>query len=123
MCAFFVYVSPQTFADVGAIGSSVPQLLEDLKGELGHGSPVSNTASANTATNSESVGHNTDLQVCLSFSVTFSLFVFLRNLSHILSCHSYSRMSFTFKIICYISIAICSIFTDMCVVKTTETPA
>ncbi|XP_028457870.1 golgin subfamily A member 2 isoform X1 [Perca flavescens] len=51
-----------TFADVGAIGSSVPQLLEDPKGELGHGSPVSNTASANTATNSESVGHNTDLQ-------------------------------------------------------------
>ncbi|XP_042364747.1 golgin subfamily A member 2 isoform X3 [Plectropomus leopardus] len=51
-----------TFADMEAIGSSVPQLLEDPKGEPGRGSPVSNPASANTATNSESVGHNTDLQ-------------------------------------------------------------
>ncbi|XP_049908602.1 golgin subfamily A member 2 isoform X2 [Epinephelus moara] len=51
-----------TFADVEAIGSSVPQLLEDPKGEPGRGSPVSNPASANTATNPESVGHNTDLQ-------------------------------------------------------------
>ncbi|XP_034751526.1 golgin subfamily A member 2 isoform X2 [Etheostoma cragini] len=51
-----------TFAHVEAIGSSVPQMLEDPTGELGHGSPVSNPASANTATNSETVGHNTDLQ-------------------------------------------------------------
>ncbi|XP_059213804.1 golgin subfamily A member 2 isoform X2 [Centropristis striata] len=51
-----------TFADVEAIGSSVPQLLEDTKGEPGHSSPVPNPASANTATNPESVGHNTDLQ-------------------------------------------------------------
>ncbi|XP_033502566.1 golgin subfamily A member 2 isoform X2 [Epinephelus lanceolatus] len=51
-----------TFADMEAIGSSVPQLLEDPKGEPGRGSPVSNPASANTATNPESVSHNTDLQ-------------------------------------------------------------
>ncbi|XP_049908603.1 golgin subfamily A member 2 isoform X3 [Epinephelus moara] len=56
------YGNSQTFADVEAIGSSVPQLLEDPKGEPGRGSPVSNPASANTATNPESVGHNTDLQ-------------------------------------------------------------
>uniref|UniRef100_A0A8C9YPF1 Golgin A2 n=1 Tax=Sander lucioperca TaxID=283035 RepID=A0A8C9YPF1_SANLU len=31
------------------------------------GSPVSNTASANTATNSESVGHNTDLQCVIDY--------------------------------------------------------
>ncbi|XP_044028984.1 golgin subfamily A member 2 isoform X2 [Siniperca chuatsi] len=51
-----------TFADVEAMGSSVPQLLEDPKGEPGRGSPVSNPASANTTTNPESVGHNNDLQ-------------------------------------------------------------
>ncbi|XP_070706234.1 golgin subfamily A member 2 isoform X2 [Pempheris klunzingeri] len=51
-----------TFADLEAMGSSVPQLLEDPKGEPGRGSPVSNPASANTATNPEPVGHNTDLQ-------------------------------------------------------------
>ncbi|XP_059213803.1 golgin subfamily A member 2 isoform X1 [Centropristis striata] len=56
------YGNSQTFADVEAIGSSVPQLLEDTKGEPGHSSPVPNPASANTATNPESVGHNTDLQ-------------------------------------------------------------
>lgn len=67
VCAFVVYVSPQAFADMEAVGSSVPQLLEDPKGELGHGSPMSNLASTNAATNPESVGHNTDLQVCVSF--------------------------------------------------------
>ncbi len=66
-CVHFVCVSPQTFADVEAMGSSVPQLLEDPKGEPDRGSPVSNPASANTTTNPESVGHSTDLQVCLSF--------------------------------------------------------
>lgn len=58
-------VSPQTFAGVEAMGSSVPQLLEDPIEEPGRDSPVSNTASANTTNNLESVGHNTDLQVCL----------------------------------------------------------
>ncbi|TKS84409.1 Golgin subfamily A member 2 130 kDa cis-Golgi matrix protein [Collichthys lucidus] len=51
-----------TFADVEAKGSSVPQLLEDPKGDPGHSSTVSNPASTNTTTNPESVGHNTDLQ-------------------------------------------------------------
>ncbi|XP_045922003.1 golgin subfamily A member 2 isoform X3 [Micropterus dolomieu] len=51
-----------TFADVEAMGSSVPQLLEEQKGQPGHGSPVSNPASANTATNPECVSHNNDLQ-------------------------------------------------------------
>ncbi|XP_008299835.1 golgin subfamily A member 2 isoform X1 [Stegastes partitus] len=46
-----------TFTDVDAVGSSVPQLLEEPNSE-----PVSNPASANTATNPESVGHNADLQ-------------------------------------------------------------
>ncbi|XP_071321735.1 golgin subfamily A member 2 isoform X2 [Trachinotus anak] len=50
------------FADVEPMGSSVPQLLEDPRGEPGRGSPVSNPASANTTNNPESVGHNTDLQ-------------------------------------------------------------
>ncbi|XP_068562380.1 golgin subfamily A member 2 isoform X2 [Cebidichthys violaceus] len=50
------------FADMEAIGSSAAQLLEDPQGEPGHGSPVSNLASSNAATNPESVGHNTDLQ-------------------------------------------------------------
>lgn len=84
VCAFFVYVSPQTFAGVEAMGSSVPQLLEDPKGEPGRGSPVSNPASANTTTNPESVGHNTDLQVCVSLSVIFSLFFPLCLSDHIL---------------------------------------
>ncbi|KAK5878900.1 hypothetical protein CesoFtcFv8_024264 [Champsocephalus esox] len=52
----------QTFADMESIGSPVPQLLEDPKAEPDRGSPVPNPASANTPTNSESVGHNTDLQ-------------------------------------------------------------
>ncbi|XP_067340143.1 golgin subfamily A member 2 isoform X2 [Channa argus] len=56
------YGNNQTFADVEAMGSSVPQLLEDPVVEPGHGSPVSNPASANTTNNPESVGHNTDLQ-------------------------------------------------------------
>ncbi|XP_070844707.1 golgin subfamily A member 2 isoform X3 [Chaetodon trifascialis] len=51
-----------TFADVEAMGLSVPQLLEDQKAESGRGSPVSNPASTNIATNPESVSHNTDLQ-------------------------------------------------------------
>ncbi|XP_022053653.1 golgin subfamily A member 2 isoform X3 [Acanthochromis polyacanthus] len=46
-----------TFPDVDAVGSSIPQLLEEPNSE-----PVSNPASANTATNPESVGHNVDLQ-------------------------------------------------------------
>ncbi|XP_023143059.2 golgin subfamily A member 2 isoform X3 [Amphiprion ocellaris] len=51
------YGNCQTFTDVDAVGSSVPQLLEEPNSE-----PVSNPSSANTATNPESVGHNTDLQ-------------------------------------------------------------
>lgn len=70
MCAFFVYVSPQTFAEVEAMGSSVPQLLEDPIVEPGRDSSVSNSASANTTNNPESVAHNIDLQVCLSLSLT-----------------------------------------------------
>ncbi|XP_038589196.1 golgin subfamily A member 2 isoform X2 [Micropterus salmoides] len=56
------YGNSQTFADVEAMGSSVPQLLEEQKSQPGHGSPVSNPASANTATNPECVSHNNDLQ-------------------------------------------------------------
>ncbi|KAG7232404.1 hypothetical protein INR49_008893 [Caranx melampygus] len=56
------YGNSQNFADVEPMGSSVPQLLEDSRGESGRGSPVSNPASANTTNNPESVGHNTDLQ-------------------------------------------------------------
>ncbi|XP_037835363.1 golgin subfamily A member 2 isoform X1 [Kryptolebias marmoratus] len=54
----------QTLADMEAVGSSVPQLQEEPHGEPGHGSPVSNPASANAATNSEFVSHNTELQDC-----------------------------------------------------------
>lgn len=68
MCIFRVCVSPQTFADVEPMGSAVPQLLEDSRAESGRGSPVSNPASANTTNKPESVGHNADLQVCLSLS-------------------------------------------------------
>lgn len=69
----FVYVSPQTFADVEAVRSSA-QLLEESNSEPDYISPLSNPASANTATNSESVDHNTDLQVCLSYvSLSFSV--------------------------------------------------
>nr|XP_020506458.1 golgin subfamily A member 2 isoform X2 [Labrus bergylta] len=50
------------FADMEVMGSSDPQLLEDPSAEPGRVSPVSNTASPNTATNSESAGHNSDLQ-------------------------------------------------------------
>uniref|UniRef100_A0A3B4FSU3 Golgin A2 n=1 Tax=Pundamilia nyererei TaxID=303518 RepID=A0A3B4FSU3_9CICH len=50
-----------TFADVEAVRSS-PQLLEESNSEPDYISPLSNPASANTATNSESVDHNTDLQ-------------------------------------------------------------
>lgn len=72
MCAFLcVCVSPQNCADVEPMGSSVPQLLEDSRGESGRGSPVSNPASANTTNNPESAGHNTDLQVCLSLCFLF----------------------------------------------------
>ncbi|XP_018518429.1 golgin subfamily A member 2 isoform X2 [Lates calcarifer] len=51
-----------TFADAEPMGSSVPPLLEDPRGEPGRGSPVSNPASANTTNNPESVDHNADLQ-------------------------------------------------------------
>lgn len=64
----YVYVSLQTFADVVVMGSSVPQLLEDQKGEPGLGSPVSNPISANPATNPVSVSPTADLQVCVAFS-------------------------------------------------------
>lgn len=67
-----MYVSPQAFADMEAIGS-----MEESKGELGPGSPVSNLASINAATNPESVGHNADLQVCVSLSFSLSLFWFV----------------------------------------------
>lgn len=60
-----MYVLPQTLADMEAVGSSVPQLQEEPHSEPGRSSPVSNPASANTATNSEFVSHNTELQVCL----------------------------------------------------------
>lgn len=59
---------PQTFADMEAMGSPVPQLPEEPHSKSGRDSPMSNSASANAATNSEFVGHNTELQVCL-FSV------------------------------------------------------
>ncbi|CAI5667007.1 unnamed protein product [Oreochromis niloticus] len=52
-----------TFADMEAMGSSVQssaQLLEEPNSESDYISPVSNPASANTATNSESVDHNTE---------------------------------------------------------------
>ncbi|KAM4719319.1 golgin subfamily A member 2 isoform 2-T2 [Anableps anableps] len=52
----------QTFADMEAMGSPVPQLLEESHSESGRGSPVFNSASANAATNSEFVSHNTELQ-------------------------------------------------------------
>ncbi|XP_030598456.1 golgin subfamily A member 2 isoform X6 [Archocentrus centrarchus] len=55
------YGNCQTFADVEAVGSSV-QLLEEPNSEPDYSSPVSNLASSNAATNSESVDHNTDLQ-------------------------------------------------------------
>lgn len=74
---FFVYVSPQTFGEVEAMGSSVPQLLEDLSGDPGRGSPVSNTASANTTNNPDSVGHSTDLQVCLHVFCLFLCWIIL----------------------------------------------
>ncbi|XP_041666357.1 golgin subfamily A member 2 isoform X1 [Cheilinus undulatus] len=51
-----------TFANMEVVGSSDPPLLEDPSAEPGRNSPVSNTASANTTTNSESAGHNADLQ-------------------------------------------------------------
>lgn len=70
-----VCVSPQTFADMEAVGSSGPQLLEEPNSEPGRGSPVSNPASANAVTNSESVSHTTDLQVCVSFSLCLSVSV------------------------------------------------
>ncbi|XP_071371746.1 golgin subfamily A member 2 [Centroberyx affinis] len=56
------YGNSQTYADTEAMGSSVPQLLEDPKGEPGRGSPVSNLSSTIPTTNLESVSRNTDLQ-------------------------------------------------------------
>ncbi|XP_023194247.1 golgin subfamily A member 2 isoform X4 [Xiphophorus maculatus] len=52
----------QTFADMEAMGSPVPQLQEEQHSESGRDSPMSNSASANAATNSEFVSHNTELQ-------------------------------------------------------------
>ncbi|XP_014856400.1 PREDICTED: golgin subfamily A member 2 isoform X1 [Poecilia mexicana] len=52
----------QTFADMEAMGSPVPQLPEEPHSESGRDSPVSNSASANATTNSEFVSHNTELQ-------------------------------------------------------------
>ncbi|XP_023194246.1 golgin subfamily A member 2 isoform X3 [Xiphophorus maculatus] len=51
-----------TFADMEAMGSPVPQLQEEQHSESGRDSPMSNSASANAATNSEFVSHNTELQ-------------------------------------------------------------
>ncbi|XP_029024312.1 golgin subfamily A member 2 isoform X2 [Betta splendens] len=50
------------FAEVEAMGSSLPQLLEDPVAEPSRSSPVSNPASANTTNNPDSVSHNPDLQ-------------------------------------------------------------
>ncbi|XP_027881289.1 golgin subfamily A member 2 isoform X2 [Xiphophorus couchianus] len=52
----------QTFADMEAMGSPVPQLQEEQHSESGRDSPMSNSASANATTNSEFVSHNTELQ-------------------------------------------------------------
>ncbi|XP_032426579.1 golgin subfamily A member 2 isoform X4 [Xiphophorus hellerii] len=52
----------QTFADMEAMGSPVPQRQEEQHSESGRDSPMSNSASANAATNSEFVSHNTELQ-------------------------------------------------------------
>ncbi|CAJ1070624.1 golgin subfamily A member 2 isoform X1 [Xyrichtys novacula] len=57
-----LYGNSQTFADMEVMVSSDTQPLEDPSAEPSRDSPVSNSASANTATNSESAGHNTDLQ-------------------------------------------------------------
>ncbi|KAM9820476.1 LOW QUALITY PROTEIN: golgin subfamily A member 2 [Neosynchiropus ocellatus] len=54
------YGNSQSFAVVDNTGCSVPQQLEDPQSELDRSSPVSNPT--NTATNSESHGHSTDLQ-------------------------------------------------------------
>ncbi|XP_041826420.1 golgin subfamily A member 2 isoform X3 [Melanotaenia boesemani] len=51
-----------TFADMEVVGSSVPQLPEDSNSEPDRGSPMFNPASANAATNPESVSHDTDPQ-------------------------------------------------------------
>ncbi|XP_068608825.1 golgin subfamily A member 2 [Brachionichthys hirsutus] len=56
------YGNSQTFADMVPTGPSVPQLLKDPELEPGRGSPVSNPVRANTTTNPEFIGHNTDLQ-------------------------------------------------------------
>ena len=78
VCAFFLfYVSPQTFADVEPMGSSVPQLLEGPGGEPGRGSPESNAAVPNTTNNPEFVGHKADLQVCLSHINSLCLCLYL----------------------------------------------
>lgn len=121
-CAIFVHVSPQTIADMVPMGSSVPQLLEDPKGEPAHDSPVSNPASANTTTNPESVSHNTDLQVCLSITLSLSFLLFLLNLS---ISYSHSCMSDIYKIIYFNiktlkSLLPVAAFLLMCVVLTTD---
>ncbi|XP_037548131.1 golgin subfamily A member 2 [Nematolebias whitei] len=52
----------QNFAEMEVVASSVPSLQEEPRIEPGLSSPVSNPASANTATNSEFVSHNTEVQ-------------------------------------------------------------
>lgn len=81
----FLCMLPQTFADMEAMGSPVPQLQEEQHSESGRDSPMSNSASANAATNSEFVSHNTELQVCL-----FSVCVFALLFKMHLSCHNRS---------------------------------
>ncbi|CAL8279404.1 unnamed protein product [Merluccius merluccius] len=59
------YGKCQAYAEAETRVSPVPHLLEDPNGEPGHGLAVSNPASTIT-TNSESVGHKTEMQVPLS---------------------------------------------------------
>lgn len=86
MCVF-VCVLPQNLAEMEAVASSVPSLQEEPHIEPGLSSPVSNPASANTATNSEFVSHNTEVQVrlCLSLLLKHVLSQFMlihRTYSH-----------------------------------------
>lgn len=87
VCAFLVYVSLQTFADMENMGSSVPQLMEEPSGELDRGSPVSNPASTNTVTNPECPSYNTDKQVCPSPTIiSFSASQVISNVCHARYC-------------------------------------
>ncbi|XP_034047917.1 golgin subfamily A member 2 [Thalassophryne amazonica] len=56
------YCNSQSFAEVEAMGVTIPLLLEEPKAESCHGSPVLNPASTSNATNPESVSQNTELQ-------------------------------------------------------------